>query len=411
LAEEIVVFRDVRKTFRIRNRSDALRDAIPRLLGRLVGRASSGPAPFVALDGVSFAARRGEAVGVVGANGAGKSTALRLAAAVYRPDAGSVEVKGRVAAMIELGAGFHPDLSGRENIYLVGALLGLRRRDIEVVFDRIVGFADIGEFLDSPVRVYSSGMAVRLGFAVAAHVPAEVLLVDEVLAVGDMDFQAKCLQRMAERRQEGVSILFVSHNLTIVQQFCDRVVLLHHGKVIADGEPSDAIGTYRRKMAEEHPEKEDRAGGRWNWSPRHGTGEVRLEGVRVEGDEGLPAGCARSGGRLRISASWKAASSYENPVFGVAVYSPDGALCAEATTLASPPGRVEGTGQMAVEIPELSLLPGDYEVSVFAKDRDGLMPLDVHQRIYPLTVVGDAPPGERGFVSLRPVWSVSRNGG
>jgi ABC-type polysaccharide/polyol phosphate transport system ATPase subunit len=235
----------VRKSFRTRNRSDALRDATHRLLLRVVGLRQEPPRRFVALDHINFSVVPGEALGIIGPNGAGKSTTLRLAAGVYPQDSGEVVVRGRVSAFIELSAGFHPDLSGRENIYLGGALLGLRKRQVNDVFDDIAEFADIGEFLESPVRTYSTGMAVRLGFAVAAHVPAEILLVDEVLAVGDLDFRAKCMDRMAERRSEGASILFVSHNLRAVERFCDRALFLAEGSIRAEGDPSDVIRAYK----------------------------------------------------------------------------------------------------------------------------------------------------------------------
>jgi ABC-type polysaccharide/polyol phosphate transport system ATPase subunit len=240
-----IEFREVRKSFRMRNRSDALRDAVHRGIARLFGRRSEPPKRHVALDGVSFRVAAGEALGVVGPNGAGKSTTLKLAAGVLRPDSGEVGVAGRVAALIELSAGFHPDLSGRENIFLGGALLGLRRQEIRAVLPRIAEFADLGEYFESPVRTYSSGMAVRLGFAVAAFVPAEVLLVDEVLAVGDINFRAKCMDRMVERRREGVSTLFVSHHLDAVESFCDRAVFIDHGRVHAEGPPPQVIAAYR----------------------------------------------------------------------------------------------------------------------------------------------------------------------
>jgi ABC-type polysaccharide/polyol phosphate transport system ATPase subunit len=248
-----IEFRDVRKTFRMRNRSDALRDAVHRGVARLFGRRGEPVKRHVALDGVSFRVAPGEALGVVGPNGAGKSTALKLAAGVLRPDQGDVRIEGRVAALIELSAGFHPDLSGRENIFLGGALLGLRRKEILAVLPRIAQFAELGEYFDSPVRTYSSGMAVRLGFAVAAHVPAEVLLVDEVLAVGDITFRARCMERMVERRREGVSILFVSHHLEAVESFCDRAVFVDHGRIHAEGPPPEVVAAYRESQRASRP--------------------------------------------------------------------------------------------------------------------------------------------------------------
>lgn len=411
MTEDPVVFRDVRKTFRLRNRSDSLRDAIPRVLRRALGRGGEAPAPFVALDGASFAARKGEVLGLVGANGAGKSTALRLAAGVYRADGGTVSVRGRVAAMIELGAGFHPDLSGRENIFLAGALLGLRKREVQAVLEPIVEFSGVGGFIDSPVRVYSSGMAVRLGFSVAAHVPAEVLLVDEVLAVGDLEFQERCLRRMEERRAEGVTVLFVSHNMAVVEQFCDRVVLLHHGKVVADGPPREAVAEYRRVLAREMTERGSDPAGPAASRPRHGTGALLLEKVRISGEPGGGAGSVPAGGRLVIRVDWRAPRPCADPVLGCAIYTQDGALCAEATNAVEPAGALGGSGSFEVVIPALPLLPGDYEVSVFAKDSDGLMPLDMHHRLYPLKVLGRVPSGERGLVSLASRWTYAGGGG
>ncbi|MEN8151241.1 MAG: ABC transporter ATP-binding protein [Planctomycetota bacterium] len=249
MAEPRIVFSNVTKSFRMRNRSDALRDATHRLLLRCLGQKREAPPRFVALDDVSFQVAPGEVLGIIGHNGAGKSTSLRLAADVYPPDSGGITIRGRVSAFIELSAGFHPDLSGRENIFLGGALLGLSKREIRGVFDEIAEFADIGEFLESPVRTYSSGMAVRLGFAVAAHVPAEILLVDEVLAVGDQEFRAKCMDRMLEVKDGGASVIFVSHNLRAVEAFCDRVILLDGGKVRVEGTPAEALAGYEAAKA------------------------------------------------------------------------------------------------------------------------------------------------------------------
>jgi lipopolysaccharide transport system ATP-binding protein len=398
-----IEFRGVGKSFRLRNRSDSLRDALARMF-----RGAAAPeSRFTALDGVTFTVSPGEVVGIVGPNGSGKSTSLRLAAGVYRPDAGEVIVRGRVSAMIELSAGFHPDLSGRENIYLAGALLGLKRREVDQVFDRIIEFADIGAFIESPVHMYSSGMAVRLGFAVAAHVPADVLLVDEVLAVGDLDFQTKCLRRMSERRAEGVSIVFVSHNLAIVERFCDRVIFLHHGKVVADAPPREAIDRYRQRVAAEQDHGEGREVLVANM--RHGSGEVLLDEVQVGGDPPLPANTAAYGGPLLIKGKWRAPAACARPILGVVVHTTGGALIGESSAVA--PVELRGNGRFEVVLPRLDLMPGEYEVSVYAKDQAGLMFLDRHQRLYSLRVVGQAVEGEHGVVPLGGIWSVTQGGG
>lgn len=197
-----------------------------------------------ALQGVTLRVEPGEAVGVIGANGSGKSTLLKCVARVIEPTRGSIRVGGRVSALLELGAGFHPDLTGRENIFINGAMLGMTRREVKARFDEIVAFSELEQFIDSPVRTYSSGMYMRLGFSVAVHVDPDVLLVDEVLAVGDEQFQAKCRARIAEMKARGVTILFVSHDLPRVQEVCDRAVWLDRGVVRADGPPAEVVREY-----------------------------------------------------------------------------------------------------------------------------------------------------------------------
>ncbi len=229
----------------------SLRDAIPAILPRLLGRR---PArvddAFWALHDVSFAVQRGEALGIIGPNGAGKTTTLKLLSRVTRPTSGTITVNGRIAALIELGAGFHPDLTGRENVFLNGAILGLSRAEIKRKFDRIVAFAELERFIDMPVKRYSSGMYVRLGFAVAAHVDPQVLLTDEILAVGDLAYQEKCLQRMREFAQEGRTVVIVSHDLNSVASMCQRALLLSGGQLIASGPTTEVIDQYHRLSAQ-----------------------------------------------------------------------------------------------------------------------------------------------------------------
>ncbi len=199
---------------------------------------------FCALEDVSFAVGRGEAFGIIGRNGAGKSTALGLAAGVLRPDSGRVAAEGRVAPLLELGAGFHTDLTGRENIMLNGVLLGLTRAEVRRHMDAIIGFSELGDFVEEPIRTYSSGMMARLGFAVAVHLDPDILLIDEILAVGDVQFQAKCIERMLAFKRDGVTILFVSHDLDSIRMLCDRVGVLEGGRLTAVGEPDTAIERY-----------------------------------------------------------------------------------------------------------------------------------------------------------------------
>ncbi len=400
-----IVFEDVRKTFRRGNRSDALRDALPRLALRALGRGTPPPPRFTALDGVSFEVASGEVVGLVGANGAGKSTSLRLAAGVYRPDTGRVRVDGRVSALIELSAGFHPDLSGRENIELVGALHGLRRREIVASLGDIAAFADIGEFLDAPVRTYSTGMAVRLGFAVSVNVPAEILLVDEVLAVGDAEFQAKCLRRMAERRDAGVTILFVSHNLQVMEQFCDRILFVHHGHLLADGAPAETVSMYRRKLAEEaHGSHGD---GARRVRLRRGTHELRIEDVVLDDGAGGAAGVAAHRGTLRVRATWSTTRPVARPRLRLRFHTVDAALCGAAPAAETEvPEVLDGSGTLEVLVRDLPFLAGAYDVTIEARDDSGLVLLDQHDRLYALTVVGARPSGAEGVVHVPAAWTI-----
>ncbi len=213
---------------------------------------SSSVEDFWALQDISFHVNRGEVLGVIGHNGAGKSTLLKILSRITKPTRGEVQLRGRVGSLLEVGTGFHPELSGRENIFLNGAILGMRRNEIQQKFDAIVDFAEISQFLDTPVKRYSSGMYVRLAFAVAAHLEPEILIVDEVLAVGDVSFQRKCMGRMREVGRSGSTILFVSHNMPAIESLCTRAILLDHGKVALDGPVHDLVQEYHRRVLHAH---------------------------------------------------------------------------------------------------------------------------------------------------------------
>jgi ABC-type polysaccharide/polyol phosphate transport system ATPase subunit len=237
-----IEFHDVTKHFRLQE-GQSLREFLPLLFRR---KAYS--EPFYALRNVSFTINRGEVVGIVGRNGSGKSTILKLIAGVTAPSSGEVRVDGRVSPLIELGAGFHPDLTGRENIQMNASILGMSAKEIAARFDEIVDFAELREFVDTPVKRYSSGMYIRLGFAVAVHANPEILLVDEVLSVGDAYFQEKCLMRMNEFKRSGVTIVVVSHSMDLVREFCDRVLIIDHGRLLGDGPPEAMVEEYLRTV-------------------------------------------------------------------------------------------------------------------------------------------------------------------
>lgn len=246
MSDVAVEFDGVWKKFRRGERHDSLRDTIPALWKRLVRRSADElkQGEFWALREVSFQVRRGEALGLIGPNGAGKSTALKILSGILRPDRGHMAVRGRLSALIEVGAGFHSDLTGRENVYLNGAILGMTRREITAKFDQIVEFAGVADFIDTPVKRYSSGMQARLGFSVAAHMDPDVLLVDEVLAVGDMAFQKRCLEKMNAFVASGTTVIFVSHNMQAVSGLCKRCVLIRAGSAECEGPASEVITRY-----------------------------------------------------------------------------------------------------------------------------------------------------------------------
>jgi ABC-type polysaccharide/polyol phosphate transport system ATPase subunit len=272
-----------------------------RLKDLVVSRSGARGHDVVALDDVSFHVPPGSAVGLVGRNGSGKTTLLRLLSGIIKPSSGHVEVGGRVGSLLELGAGFHPDLTGRENVFLNGSIHGLKRAYVREKLDEIVAFAGLEEFIDLPVRTYSSGMYMRLGFAIAAHIDADVLLLDEVFAVGDEQFQRKCFGKIFEFKQRGGTIVFVSHDASAVERLCDRAVLLRGGKVAFDGATHDAIVRYRQLLAGDHDPAE-RGAGLKEW----GTGEARIADVALLGGDGEPRAQFLSGEplalRMRITA-------------------------------------------------------------------------------------------------------------
>jgi len=248
-----IVFDNVSKKFRRGERHDSLRDLVPALLRGALRRRSADVLEsdeFWALRDVSFEVQPGEALGIIGSNGAGKSTTLKVLNRILKPTRGHASVRGRVGALIEVAAGFHPDLTGRENVFLQGAIMGMSRADIAARFDQIVEFAEIPEFIDTPVKRYSSGMNARLGFSIAAHLQPDVLIIDEVLSVGDMRFQEKCVRRMEEFLRQGTAIAFVSHNLSAVRQLCSRALMLKRGAIAAFGPAEEVIADYGRAQLE-----------------------------------------------------------------------------------------------------------------------------------------------------------------
>src|SRR5436190_8152140 len=255
MSENVVEFDHVYKKFAMGEQHTTLRDFIAASFGKLIGRARADPTQlrrqeFWAVKDLSFNLKKGESMGIIGPNGSGKSTTLKLLSGILRPEQGSYSVKGRLSALIEVGAGFHPDLTGRENVYLNGSILGMTRKEVQGKFADIVEFAGVGDFIDTPVKRYSSGMAVRLGFAVAAFIEPDVLLVDEVLAVGDTEFRNRCHNRMNQMMNRGVTMILVSHNLEEVRSLCDNTIMLFKGEKLVEGPTQKVVEEYHQRVVE-----------------------------------------------------------------------------------------------------------------------------------------------------------------
>jgi len=362
---------------------------------------------FWALRDVSFTVEQGETVGLIGPNGSGKSTALKLVSRIIEPTSGGIEAKGRVGALLELGAGFHPDLTGRENVYLNGSILGMSRREIDRRLDSIVAFAELSRFIDMPVRNYSSGMMMRLGFAVATSFQPDILLVDEVLAVGDQSFQAKCLQRIAQMRDQGITILFVSHGLDTVRRLCNRVVWLDEGRVQDVGSADQVIvkylgqvwkGTNIRLLSEG-----DAAGRGRRW----GSGEVLITAVEFRDGTGHPRRVFQKGDTLVARIHYQAHRPVRKPAFGVAIYREDNSHVSGVNTVQSglEIDALDGEGMVDYVIPSLPLLPGRYEFTAAIYDHHSVHPYDHQHRAYTFEVQAGDLAAEEGLVHIPCRWT------
>jgi lipopolysaccharide transport system ATP-binding protein len=302
---------------------------------------------------------------MVGRNGAGKSTLLKILSRITEPSSGRVELYGRVGALLEVGTGFHPELTGRENVFLNGAILGMRRTEIARRFDEIVAFSEIERFIDTPVKHYSSGMYVRLAFSVAAHLEPEILIIDEVLSVGDMSFRQKCLAKMAELRKQTEALILVSHDMIAVRSICTRVMLLEGGVIAADGTPAEVVPLYEKLMREGA-----RAGGERD-EVEEGNGTVLIGSVRLVDARGEERAEFEVGERLRVVVDYTALERVEGAVAYVAIRRPDELICvASSTRLAGLDLVLDGPGRAEVEVPELSVIPGHYFLDVTFYDEN-----------------------------------------
>jgi ABC-type polysaccharide/polyol phosphate transport system ATPase subunit len=376
---------------------------------------------FPALTDVTFSVPKGSTYGVIGKNGSGKSTALKLVAGITKPTSGTVRVVGRISALIELGAGFHPEISGRENVFINGIMLGLSKREIQERFDEIVDFAELREFIDAPVKTYSSGMYMRLGFAVAIHVNPDVLLVDEVLAVGDEGFTHKCLDKFAEFRRRGKTILLVTHSLGLVERFCDEALWIDHGTARASGDPRRVVGAYitdidksaeialaaadvrAREVADTGGDPEAPAGPAPSGGPvetaerpadmfragegRWGSREVEIAAVTLVGSDGQPGHVFPSGMPLSVVLDVRASEPTSDFVFGIGIFNGDGICCFGTNTDLEgfAPQTLAGNGRVEFRMDALDLIEGTYKLDVAVHRLDGY-PYDYHRLLYTFRV-------------------------
>ena len=356
-------FDRVSKKYRIYHESEDGKS--PKGLGRLVHRLRGNWDDFYALRDVSFEVQRGEALGIIGQNGAGKSTILKLLYNITTPTKGRIFVNGRLAALIEVASGFHPDLTGRENVFLNGSLLGMKRREIKKKLDSIVDFAGVSAFIDTPVKRYSSGMYLRLGFSIAAHLDPDILLLDEVLAVGDAVFQTKCIERIKELRTAGTTIVFVSHNLGAVQSLCDRVFLMRQGEIYRNGPPRDVIAEYEH-MLTHMPVAEAPAR-----SGSVATSQAQIVSVNLFNSAGRKTTMFATGDEVRVEVEFVAYERVEDAVVEVYFYSMFHNLHSHFST-ASEGVKLDlekGRGIVEFFCPELPFEPASFSVEVSIRHR------------------------------------------
>ena len=360
-----------------------------------------------AVRDLSFELPQGECLGIIGRNGSGKSTTLKLITRILRPTHGRIMVRGRVSALLELGAGFHPDLTGRENIYLNGSVLGLSKAEIDNHFDSIVAFSELDNFIDVPVKHYSSGMYVRLGFSIAIHVEPDILILDEILAVGDQRFQTKCVEQIYNLKREGVTIVLVSHNLDMVRNLCTQLLWIEHGKLQAAGSVqeiagqymADAYNTYNQGQSPAHSNGQKQF-------KRWGTREVEISSVRFLNQDGQETDTFHHRDPLTIEIAYMAHKPIEDPEFGLAIYRQDGVHVNGPNTKSGglDIGVLHGPGIIRYHIAELPLLPARYHVTVAVHDSRLPVAYDHHEQAYSFRVVSGDPQELHGLLTIPAQW-------
>lgn len=404
--EIAIEVRNVTKSFKV------YLDKGAQLKERLLFRKRSRYEERKVLRGISFDVKKGEAIGLIGHNGCGKSTTLKLLTRIMYPDSGTIKLKGRVSSLIELGAGFHPDMSGRENIYTNAAIFGLTKKEIDARIKDIVDFSELAEFIDNPVRTYSSGMYMRLAFSVAINVDADVLLIDEILAVGDANFQTKCFNKLKEIKAQGTTIVIVSHALGQIEQICDRAVWIHEGLIKAEGPPKEIDLEYldymSRKMQEKNKSEgdtdeasEDEVGKRW------GSGEVRIKKVRSFASDGSEQKTFRTGEDIRLSIDYTVKKPVKDAVFGFGVFDMNGVQCYGTNTRIDkqPDITISDSGTAEILLKNVELLAGEYNIDIAVEQGEGI-PIDYFRQAYRIQMISAM--GDVGVSRIEHTWKLKR---
>ena len=404
--EIAIEVRDVTKSFKV------YLDKGAQLKERLLFRKRSRYEERKVLRGISFDVKKGEAIGLIGHNGCGKSTTLKLLTRIMYPDEGTIKLKGRVSSLIELGAGFHPDMSGRENIYTNAAIFGLTKKEIDARIKDIVDFSELAEFIDNPVRTYSSGMYMRLAFSVAINVDADVLLIDEILAVGDANFQTKCFNKLKEIKAQGTTIVIVSHALGQIEQICDRAIWIHEGLIKAEGPPKEIDLEYldymSRKMQEKNKSEsdteevsEEETGKRW------GSGEVRIKKVRSFAADGSEQKTFRTGEDIRLSIDYTVKKPVKDAVFGFGVFDMNGIQCYGTNTRIDkqPDITISENGTAEILMKNVELLAGEYNIDIAIEQGEGI-PIDYFRQAYRIQMISAM--GDVGVSRIEHTWKLKR---
>lgn len=385
------------KTFRIhRERANSLKQ-------RIAARGRNRYDEFFALQDVTFDVREGEVFGVIGHNGSGKSTLLKCMAGILQPNEGAVRAHRKMSALLELGAGFHPELSGRENVFLNAAILGMSRRDIAARFDEIVAFSGLETFIDQPVKTYSSGMYVRLAFSVAINVDPRLLIIDEVLAVGDVTFQKRCLEKFVEFRNDGRTIVLVTHDLASVRNMCNRAIWLKQGHVSGEGDPKTLVEAYTESMLGASPQTE-------SGSSRRGSGELIINEVEMfVGDASDPVMRFQTGDTVTFRMYYTASKAVPRPIFSLMIDTLGGATVSAPSTrdVGLIPDLVEGEGWIDVKVRDIRLLPGPYQVHTAVHDFNRQHEYDYFQLATRFDVTTGKPYESAGLVTMHPEWLFS----